>query len=54
MIYIVFQVILLAEDGEYIQAEYLTEDRANQEADKLEQDSGDGQSYIVESLRKEY
>ena len=50
--YIVYQVILLGEDGEYVKSEWQTEDRANQEADKLEQDCGDGQRYIVHPFKR--
>ena len=50
--YTVYQVILDVEDGEYVKSEWQTEDRANQEADHLEQLSGDGQRYIVQPLNR--
>jgi len=45
--YTVYQVVLVAEDGEYVQSEWQTKDRANAEADYLSEDEGEGQHYIV-------
>ncbi len=53
--YTVYQVVLLAEDGEYPKSEWQTEDRAYQEAEKLnkELEDGDGsQAYIVTRIRR--
>ena len=50
--YTVYQVILVAEDGEYVKSECQTEERAGIEAEKAEQLSGDGQRYIVQPLNR--
>ena len=52
--YTVYQVILIAEDGEYTISDWQTEARANQEVEKLNQDVGEGQFHIVQPLRRGY
>lgn len=55
--YTVYQVVLVSEDGEYPQSDWVTEDRAFQEAEKLNaglEGSDGARAYIVTRIRREF
>ena len=52
--YTVYQVVLIAEDGEYVQSEWQIEQRAADEAAKDSEDYGQGQRLVVRPLTRGY
>ena len=52
--YTCYQVILIAEDGEYVQSEWQTLNRAYDESDKIEKTLGEGQRVIVTELYRTF
>jgi hypothetical protein len=45
--YTVYQVVLIAEDGEYVLSEWQTENRAYDQATKESKNYGEGQRLII-------
>ena len=52
--YTVYQVIVTAEDGDYVLSEWQTNERAVEEKDSIKDNYGDGQHLIVQPLRRGY
>jgi len=52
--YTVYQVVLIAEDGEYVISDWQTQERAIIEVEKIKDNYGDGQSLAVRPLHRSF
>ena len=52
--YTCYQVVLVAEDGEYVQSEWQTEERAIDEANRKAKFYGDGQRLEIRPFNRSF